>query len=227
MNQLATHYRSGMWKPTRGNGPGPSLRLVLLAAFGLLALPLIASIATLPAGAAPRKTERLPYRVEFRGRMGTPVGHAYLVAGKRDRNGRFVPRLHAGFFVEPDPVKLALSLIGTQGVVRASPLDARYRPLATYGVDISAAQYRRLAAHVERTRRAGRPYTLFDNNCNRFVQEAARSIGLKTPADTVVLPPAFITRLKRLNTPASRRMRSTAARTDETATLPRELFAAY
>jgi hypothetical protein len=173
-------------------------RAILVLAAAVWSLVLIAG----PSEARPSRRVAPDYYVEFNARMGTPIGHSYVVLATRGRDGKLRRQQSAGFYVEQDPVKLALALIGgAPAVVRPSPFDRQFSPLERYRVKVSAAKYRRLAGFIARTQRNPPAYSLFGTNCNSFVKKSAEIIGLQAPAQTVTMPPDYVAQLRALNQP--------------------------
>src|SRR5262249_26618184 len=63
---------------------------------------------------------------------------------------------------------------------------------------LTAAEYHRPAAIIARTRAAGHAWSIVAYNCNDFVADIARGIGMQTP-NTLLLPYDFIPKLKAMN----------------------------
>jgi hypothetical protein len=168
---------------------------------GMLAAPLLLALlcaAAAPASADAGRSGQASYYVEFRGRMGTPGGHSYLVLGSR-RAGHLQASRSVGFYPKGDVSKVTLMSSAVPGVVGASPLDRAHAPLVAYRVKLSGAQYRRLVDYIARARRQQPAYKLFSNNCNDFARQAAYAIGLKAPDNTLALSPNYIANLQALN----------------------------
>ena len=99
------------------------------------------------------------------------------------------------------------------------PMDAATTPeMDTLGRKIAsrfrrvltAADYHRLNAMIAHTRAAGHAWSILAYNCNDFVADVARGIGMQTPT-TLSLPYDFISMLKAMNEHTPRRVRALAS----------------
>jgi hypothetical protein len=156
-----------LWTPASGQGSDP---------------PAAASASSRP---LPRQKPQSDsgYYVEFRAAQIGLYGHSYAVYGRLDRRDNPLTTSYAdlhpmggygvmalGHFVpvpantEWDPEVLAL------------PVTAKYR------VKLNQTQYNNLTAAVERANANKRPYwNAVTNNCNHFIGELARAVGLRVP----------------------------------------------
>ncbi|MEJ8574662.1 hypothetical protein [Microbaculum marinum] len=140
------------------------------------------------------------YAVEFRARTGPDIiGHSYLVFGRLGAAGDIVDPVHTGLY--PDDVTgFAFAVGGARATTESVPLDAEIAPTVVYRRALTARQYERLAAAVERARGEPPAWSWANYNCNTYLADLAREIGLETPAgSTWTAPTLFVAQLKALN----------------------------
>jgi len=78
-------------------------------------------------------------------------------------------------------------------------LDEKYVS-ARYRVVLSEPEYRRVAAYIKELQANSPAWHAIAYNCNAFVADIARYMGLKTPSSTLLYPADFINELRTLNT---------------------------
>jgi len=185
----------------------------------LLRVGFMLSLALLPssdAGAGTTNFEpRLPPRIawasndargfyaEFRARSETGgLGHSYVTLGVVDASGQLRQTVVAGFMprgMRDDFMsQFGVPVTGAVGVVRA---DLVQRPVARFRIAISKAEYYRLVNRIRQMRATWTTYELLLVNCNTFVSEIAGTAGLRTPLLAAQFPIAYLSELRRLNTP--------------------------
>ena len=143
-----------------------------------------------------------PYFVEFRSRTAASYGHSFVLHGKLGTNGRFgkfeVAGLHPKGY---DPN------VYMQGHVMPVPadtgaswgdLDEQYLT-ARYCVVLSEAEYQRTAAYIRRLQATSKEWHAPTNNCNSFIGDVARHMGLLAPPTPILLPEHFVGLIKDLN----------------------------
>lgn len=185
----------------------------------LLLAPLIPSIAVcepkaeLPSGseqgakANPSKaTSTGAYYVEFRvAQIGT-YGHSYVAYGRLNAKGQ--PAEHR--FADLHPIgNYALMALGHLVPVPATTKwdpDVEKLPIsASWRRKLTAAEYNQLQAAIQRTRANASPtWNAVTNNCNTYVAELAKAIGLRTPSNFQVSY-TFIPALRDLNESAKKK----------------------
>jgi hypothetical protein len=178
------------------------LRLLALTIFGvgcLIASPPVAG----KQGLNKNGDGTVAYYLEFRARGGV-VGHTYMIAGRILGNGRRVPQHHFGFSPASNDLSGNLqSLIGTPGSIGPQPLDFKMPTLAQFNVRLTSSQYRQLERTLRRSRTHVPAFRLLSVNCNYFAGYIARSVGLRSSADTLKKPAHYVLDLARLNSGAS------------------------
>ncbi len=139
--------------------------------------------------------------VEFRARVGPDIiGHTYLIFGHQGADGSIIEPTQVGLY----PKELSGFAIGVGGMAEATTepvaLDLSLPPSAVYRRQLTDEEYARLSAAVEAARADPPTWNWTRYNCNTFVADMAKAVGLKTPmASTLLAPAIFITQLKALN----------------------------
>ena len=131
------------------------------------------------------EAKEYPYYVEFRVAVDGVYGHSYIAYGRLGPLGDF-PSMVLGHFFSMEAATIPEK--DTLGYKIAS----RFRQLLT------AAEYRRLNLVIVHIRAVHHSWSVLAYNCNDFVAEAARGMGMQTPT-TLSLPYDFIPRLQVIN----------------------------
>ena len=162
-----------------------------------------------------RPSEAGQYFVEFRARYALSYGHSFLVHGKLDRNGQIGPLTDknvAGF--HPKGAGPELWTVG-----HAVPVPAETGPSdgdleeeyvsARYRVVLNGSEYRGGggpparegggAARIREMQASSAPWHAVLYNCNAWIGNVARHMGLQAPAVHVIYPAAYINEMRRLN----------------------------
>lgn len=149
--------------------------------------------------------ERPQYFVEFRSRYALSYGHTFLVHGRLNARGEVGqvtadqvaglhpagdgPQLWSMGHVVPVPAETGPS----DGDMEDQYISNRFRVL------LDEAQYRRVSAFIKRKQRTPTMWHAVLNNCNRWVGEVARYMGMRAPTDTVQYPADYISSLRAIN----------------------------
>ena len=155
--------------------------------------PAYARAATQPTAArAPR------YFVEFRARTGF-YGHTYVVYGELNGRGERVGMRYAGLYPEGGPVGFMLGHVLPVPATVEPVEDDKTDPVTERYVRIlSAEEFAKLAAAIDRVRANTRLWNALLNNCNDFAAELAQEIGLRAPS-TLLIPDLFVSELREMN----------------------------
>lgn len=148
------------------------------------------------------------YYVEFRvARIGT-YGHSYVAYGKLDANGKPTNTRYTDLHPRGNYALMAL------GHLLPVPANTKWDPevltlpiASSYRRKLTSAQHQKLLAAIARAQANKQPYwNAVSNNCNHYVGELARAIGLRTPMNFQVSY-AFIPALRDLNEPSEPKKR--------------------
>jgi hypothetical protein len=155
------------------------------------------------AGASKSSAKR--YFVEFRSRSALSYGHAFLVHGKLNAQGEVgqvtrqqVEGLHP--FSEssvPWSVGHVVPVIAehgwTDGDTEDEYITARYRVLLT------EAEYNDMRSYIAALNKRTPVWHAVLYNCETYIGDVAKHIGLKTPSSTLIFPDEYIKTLADLN----------------------------
>lgn len=181
-----------------------------------------------------------PYFIEFRARSAYNYGHTFLVHGRVGQKitARDVVGLHPA---TESPVPWMIGHI-IPVVSETGASDGDYEDqyvIARYRILLSEAEYRPILAHLRKMQRSSPIWHAVLYNCNAFVGDVAKYMGLKAPFNTMQMPKEFINDLKTMNggrpvlsgqvpreaaaelTPSSDRAQAAPSGTPEAAPAPR------
>lgn len=154
--------------------------------------------------AAPKAAHRLakPYFIEFRARSAASYGHTFSIFGRLDGHGKIITSEVAGlhpFTESPLPWMLG-HLIVVPSETGASDGDTEDQyVIARFRVVLSADEYKRVTAFIKQLQRNSPTWHAALYNCNAFVGDIARFMGLKVPASHLALPEDFINAIRDAN----------------------------
>ncbi len=141
------------------------------------------------------------YYIEFRSRYAWDYGHTYLVHGrvgvsptKASVAGLSPVGDDSTAWVIGHYVPVPAETGWTDGDLENKYVTARFRVL------MSKDQYDRVLGHIERLQARSHVWSAELYNCNAFVGDVARFMGLKVPASSLIYPKVFVTHLRLLNT---------------------------
>jgi hypothetical protein len=183
--------------------------LTALAAIGTPALAqsgpepsLTTAARTAPKPAATRASK--PYFVEFRARSALSYGHTFAVYGRvggKLGSGVRVAGLHP--FTDSSIPWMIGHLVPVPSETGASDGDTEDKYIvARYRVLLTEAEYRALTSSIKKLQDSSPVWHAVLYNCNAFVADIAKSIGLKTPS-SLQMPKEFIDDLRQINNSTS------------------------
>lgn len=153
-----------------------------------------------PLATTPATKSSKPYYIEFRSRAALSYGHSFTVIGRVGSKitTNNVVGLHP--FTESSVPWLIGHLIAvpsetgfSDGDIEDAYITARYR------VFLTAAEHKKLMADVQKLKANSPLWHAAVYNCNAFVGDIAKSLGLKAPTNFWQYPKEYITELKQLN----------------------------
>jgi hypothetical protein len=141
------------------------------------------------------------YYVEFRSRQAWDYGHTFVVFGRVGDT----PRKNNVAGLSPkgdDPqmwvmghyVPVPADTGWTDGDLEDQYITSRYRVL------INKDQYDRVVAHIGELQSRSHFWSVELYNCNAFVADIAKFMGLKAPASTWIYPKVFVINMRKINT---------------------------
>ena len=141
------------------------------------------------------------YYFEFRSRQAWDYGHTFVVFG---RVGEPPSKNNvAGLSPKGDDPQMWLmghyvpvpSDTGwTDGDLEDRYITSRYRVL------VSKEQYDRTVAYIRQLQAKSTTWSVELYNCNAFVADIARFMGLKAPSSTWIYPKVFVSNMRKINT---------------------------
>jgi hypothetical protein len=164
-----------------------------------------AQVASAGSSATAAKSSAKRYFVEFRSRSALSYGHAFLVHGKLNAQGDTGPisrsqvaGLHP--FTESSVpwsvghvVPVPAEHGWTDGDTEDEYITARYRVLLT------EPEYRDMLGFIDGLNKRTPMWHAVMYNCETYIGDVAKHIGLKTPSSTLVFPDEYIKTMADLN----------------------------
>jgi hypothetical protein len=172
----------------------------------------VVATGALPRNSTTRKTSRITtdrqaatagqYFIEFRSRYALSYGHTFAMFGRLDGRGDIAKSEVAGLHPagnDPTPwvighlVPVPSETGPSDGDLEEKYVSARYR------VTLSEAEYNSVVDFIRKLQRSSPAWHAIAYNCNAFVADIARFMGLRTPSSTLLYPADFINSLRDLN----------------------------
>jgi len=141
-----------------------------------------------------------PYFVEFRARNAASYGHTFLVHGRvgEKLTEKSVVGLHP-FTNSSIPWLLGhIVMVPSETGFSDGDIEDEYI-LARYRILLTKAEYDEATAFMRKLQASSPVWHAVFYNCNAFVADIAKSMGLKTPSSTMLYPKDFISELRQLN----------------------------
>ena len=140
------------------------------------------------------------YFIEFRAAKIGAYGHSYVAYGRLDRKGNPTSTNYADLHPVGNYAVMALGHVvpvpaNTEWDPDVLKLPVNYK----YRVLLNDEQHKSLLAALERAKTKTRYWNAVHNNCNHFVGELAKAVGLKVPSE-FTLSTGFVPELQQLNT---------------------------
>jgi hypothetical protein len=144
------------------------------------------------------------YYIDFRVAEIGAYGHSYVAFGRLDAGGKPANAHYADLHPMGNYLIMAIGhLVPVPANTDWDPDVLKLPVSSSYFRTLNAAQYKKLEAALREARANKQPYwNALTNNCNHFVAQLARAIGLRAPTD-LKLSYAFVPALRELNQSAS------------------------
>jgi hypothetical protein len=141
------------------------------------------------------------YYFEFRSRQAWDYGHTFVVFGrvgeapsKNNVAGLSPKGDDPSMWVMGHYVPVPSDTGWTDGDLEDKYITARYRVL------VSKEQYDRTVAYIRQLQAKSTTWSVEMYNCNAFVADIAKFMGLKAPSSTWIYPKVFVTNMRKINT---------------------------
>jgi hypothetical protein len=141
------------------------------------------------------------YYVEFRARTALSYGHTFLVHGQLSGN-RLATFQVAGLHpAGEDPSNWVMGhFVPVRSETGASDGDTEEQYVsARYRVVLNAQQYQEVRNYIYRLQTSSPVWHAVWYNCNAFVGDVARFMGLRAPGSTMLMPAEYINALRSVN----------------------------
>lgn len=142
------------------------------------------------------------YFIEFRSRYALSYGHTFAAFGRLNSRGQIISREVAGLHPRGDSsvpwmighlVPVPSETGPSDGDLEDQYISNRYR------VTMNEADYHKLVAKIRQMQRSTPLWSATAYNCNSFVSDIARYMGLRGDVSALLTPPNFISELRRIN----------------------------
>jgi len=151
------------------------------------------------------KTAAKRYFVEFRSRSALSYGHTFLVHGKLNAKGGVGPvtkDMVAGLHPATDSsipwmIGHIIPVISEQGWSDGDNEDEYIT--AAYRILLTEDEYAQVSAYIRKHQKNSPLWHAVLYNCNAWVGDVAKFMGLKAPDNTLAYPEDYITKLASLN----------------------------
>lgn len=164
-----------------------------------------AHVAAAPAASSQAvRKEAKPYFIEFRARAAQSYGHTFAVHGPVGQKitAAQVVGLHPAT-ESPIPWMIGhLVLVPSETGASDGDTEDQYI-IASYRILLTEAEYRRVTDYMKQLQASSPVWHAVLYNCNAFVGDIAKFMGLKTPSSSLLMPKEYITELKELNAGAT------------------------
>jgi hypothetical protein len=153
-------------------------------------------------GAAKPAAVGRPYYIEFRARNADSYGHTFSIYGRLGPNGGIATKSVAGLhpFTENPLPWMVGHLIMVPSETGASDGDTEDQyVLARFRVALTAEEYKKVTGYIKDLQKSSPVWHAVLYNCNAFVGDIAKFMGMETPGSTMLLPATYINSLRDLN----------------------------
>jgi len=159
--------------------------------------------ATSPGGQPGIAKSSKRYFIEFRARAAKSYGHAYVIYGTVNANGKIAKAEIAGIHPATESVLpwMIGHLVPVPSETGASDGDSEdIYTTARYRIMLTEPEYRKVAAFIANLKKTSPAWHAVFYNCVSFIKDVAVSMKLRTPASNVVYPEVFVNNLREMNT---------------------------
>jgi hypothetical protein len=143
-----------------------------------------------------------PYYIEFRARNADSYGHTFSIYGQLNANGKIGKFTVAGLHpISESPVPWMIGhlvVVPSETGASDGDTDDQY-VLARFHVALSAEEFKKVVAYVKEHQAHSPMWHAVLYNCNAWVGDIAKFMGMDTPASSLLMPADYINGLKKLN----------------------------
>jgi hypothetical protein len=149
----------------------------------------------------PKATQanQLPYYVEFRVAVDGVYGHSHIAYGHLNALGQPATTSYADIHPTGSVPSMVLGhFIPMEAATTPEKETLGFKIASRFRRPLTAAEYHKLKSVIARIRANGHAWSVLAYNCNDFVAEVARGIGMQAPA-TLLPCYDFIPKLQAMN----------------------------
>ncbi|TDR90145.1 hypothetical protein [Enterovirga rhinocerotis] len=142
------------------------------------------------------------YFIEFRSRYAQSYGHSYAAFGRLNSRGQIISSEVAGLHPAGDsPVPWMIGhLIPVPSETGPSDGDLEDMYISNrWRVTMGEADYMKLVAKIRQMQRSTPLWSATTYNCNSFLGDIARYMGLRSGGSILQTPPNYVATMKRAN----------------------------
>jgi hypothetical protein len=143
-----------------------------------------------------------PYYIEFRSRSAQSYGHTFAIYGRLNANGRIQTKTVAGLHPATEsPVPWMIGhfvLVPSETGASDGDTEDQY-VTARFQVLLSADEYKKVVGYIKGLQAKSPVWHAVLYNCNAFVGDIAKFMGMEAPGSTMSMPAEYISSLRELN----------------------------
>jgi hypothetical protein len=142
-----------------------------------------------------------PYYIEFRARSAQSYGHTFSIHGRLN-GGKIVTKTVSGLhpFTESAVPWMVGHLVMVPSETGASDGDTEDQYVtARFRVTLNQDEYKKVMAFIKDLEKKSPLWHAVLYNCNAYVGDIARFMGLETPQSTMLMPAEYINELRDMN----------------------------
>jgi hypothetical protein len=163
--------------------------------------PVVAPEAAQPSPAKAAPSFGKPYYIEFRARSAQSYGHTFSIHGRLN-GGKIATKTVSGLHPATEsPVPWMVGhLVMVPSETGASDGDTEDQYVtARFRVTLSQDEYKRVTAYIKDLEKKSPLWHAVLYNCNAYIGDIARFMGMETPSSTMLMPAEYIDGLRDLN----------------------------
>ena len=143
-----------------------------------------------------------PYYIEFRARNAHSYGHTFAIYGRLNANGRIQTKTVVGLHPasESSVPWMIGHFVAVPSETGASDGDTEDQyVIARFQLSLSADEYKKVVGYIKGLQGKSPVWHAVLYNCNAFVGDIAKFMGMDPPDSTMLMPAAYINSLRDLN----------------------------
>jgi hypothetical protein len=143
-----------------------------------------------------------PYYIEFRSRSAQSYGHTFAIYGRLNANGRIQTKTVVGLHpASESPVPWMIGhfvLVPSETGASDGDTEDQY-VTARFQILLSADEYKKVVGYIKGLQGKSPVWHAVLYNCNAFVGDIAKFMGMEAPGSTMLMPAEYINSLRDLN----------------------------